>query len=377
MYSNTPATIPAYGARHDHYLHLVEAFGAFALLSLILREPNPGKAIGELAAGVGMLLGALVGVGLFVQLWSISPALVGLAVVGTYLINQRCVSTKLKQSVAAELSSRSYYLNQLARVATPQELAIVTDLWDTDEVFFPPKPQHLRSKPVGLLRSQRSTRPKQTSGAAACCVDARPPMAIAANDPPTSTSPPLPSSSPPNVTASPSQLAHERLTLSLAHRPSHTSRRPAIRPSGDDETVGNSTVHRSAQVPRTFAITLRTFKLSCRTSGVRRIACNALPAVNSSLQSSEVRMKRQPVRRIEFNNKDEYAIFVDRGCAVEPAVSYPTLQAAESSLSYFLDTTEADTARTYKILTRPTPKCWKVLPPDSEGWTSLPPWSGR
>lgn len=41
MYSKK--TIPAYGARHDHYLHLVEAFGAFALLSLILRDSNPGK----------------------------------------------------------------------------------------------------------------------------------------------------------------------------------------------------------------------------------------------------------------------------------------------------------------------------------------------
>ena len=69
MHNNQPTTIPAYGAHHRHHSDLGDALGVFALLSLILRDPNPGKAFGELVAGIGMLLGALLGVGLFVQLW--------------------------------------------------------------------------------------------------------------------------------------------------------------------------------------------------------------------------------------------------------------------------------------------------------------------
>jgi len=84
-------------------------------------------------------------------------------------------------------------------------------------------------------------------------------------------------------------------------------------------------------------------------------------------------MGKQPVRRIEFNNKYEYAIFDDLGCALESTVSYPTREAAESSLRYFLDDSEADHQRTYQILVRPTPKSWRALPPDSKGWTPLPP----
>ena len=84
-------------------------------------------------------------------------------------------------------------------------------------------------------------------------------------------------------------------------------------------------------------------------------------------------MGKQPVRRIEFDNKYEYAIFDDLGCALDSTVSYPTPEAAESSLRYFLDSSEADPQRTYKILVRPTPKSWRALPPDSKGWTPLPP----
>ncbi len=83
-------------------------------------------------------------------------------------------------------------------------------------------------------------------------------------------------------------------------------------------------------------------------------------------------MGKQPVRRIEFDNKHEYAIFDDIGRAVDSTVSYPTPEAAESSLRYFLDSSEADPQRTYKILVRPTPKSWRALPPDSKGWTPLP-----
>jgi len=43
-------------------------------------------------------------------------------------------------------------------------------------------------------------------------------------------------------------------------------------------------------------------------------------------------MGKQPVRRIEFDNNDEYAIFDDLGCALDSTVSYPTSEAAEFSL---------------------------------------------
>ncbi len=84
MYNNTPTSIPAYGAHHHHHSDVGEAFGVLALLALILRDPNPGKAVGDLVAGVGMFLGALVGVGIVVQLWSVSPVLVGLVAVGCF-----------------------------------------------------------------------------------------------------------------------------------------------------------------------------------------------------------------------------------------------------------------------------------------------------
>jgi len=103
---------------------------------LILRDPNPGKTLGDLVAGVGMLLGALVGAGTLIQLWSVSPVLVGLFAVGCFLINQRFTSTRLRQAVATELGRRAYYPNELALVATPQELAMVPDLWDVAEVSF-------------------------------------------------------------------------------------------------------------------------------------------------------------------------------------------------------------------------------------------------
>ncbi len=83
-------------------------------------------------------------------------------------------------------------------------------------------------------------------------------------------------------------------------------------------------------------------------------------------------MGKQPVRRIEFDNKYEYAIFDDLGGALESNVSYPTREAAESSLRFSLDHSEGDPQRTYKILVRPTPKSWRALPPDSKGWTPLP-----
>jgi len=93
MYSNTYTTIPAYGAHHHHHSDVGKALGVLALLASILRDPNPGKTLGDLVAGVGMLIGALIGVGLFIHLWSVSPVLVGLAVAGCFLLNQRFTST--------------------------------------------------------------------------------------------------------------------------------------------------------------------------------------------------------------------------------------------------------------------------------------------
>jgi len=136
MYNNQPTTIPAYGAHHHHHSDLGGALGVFALLSLILRDPNPGKAFGELVAGFGMLLGALLGVGLFVQLWPASPVLVGLIGAGWFLVNQRSESNKLREVLTAELARRTYYLNELALVATPPEIAAIPHLWDVTEVSF-------------------------------------------------------------------------------------------------------------------------------------------------------------------------------------------------------------------------------------------------
>jgi len=137
MYSNTPTTIPAYGGHHHHHHSGVgETLGVLALLTLVLGDPNPGKTLGDLVAGVGMLLGALVGAGILIRLWSVSPVLVGLVAVGCFLVNQRFTSTRLRQAVATELGRRAYYLSELARVATPQEMAMVPDLWDVSEVSF-------------------------------------------------------------------------------------------------------------------------------------------------------------------------------------------------------------------------------------------------
>ncbi len=86
----------------------------------------------------------------------------------------------------------------------------------------------------------------------------------------------------------------------------------------------------------------------------------------------EVRMGKQPVRRIEFHNDYEYGIFDDHGNALDPTVTYPNRESAEYSLRRFLDKAGDDPERSYTILVRPTPKEWKTLPPDSEGWVSLP-----
>lgn len=135
MYSNQPTKIPGYGAHHHrHHSDLGDALGVVALLSLILRDTNPGKAVGELVAGIGMLLGALLGVGLFVQLWPASPVLAGLIGAGWFLTNQRSDSNQLRDVLAVELARRTYYLNELALVASPPELAAIPHLWDVTEV---------------------------------------------------------------------------------------------------------------------------------------------------------------------------------------------------------------------------------------------------
>jgi len=136
MSSNTYTTIPAYGVHHHHHSDVGKALGVLALLASILRDSNPGQTLGDLVAGVGMLIGALIGVGLFIHLWSVSPVLIGLAAAGCFLINQRFTSTRLRQVVATELGRRAYYFNELARMATPQEVAAVPDLRDVAGVSF-------------------------------------------------------------------------------------------------------------------------------------------------------------------------------------------------------------------------------------------------
>jgi len=81
-------------------------------------------------------------------------------------------------------------------------------------------------------------------------------------------------------------------------------------------------------------------------------------------------MGNQPVRRIEFHNDYEYGIYDDHGYALEPNVTYPNRGSAENSLRFVFDRADADPERAYTILVRPKPKCWKALPPDSEGWIS-------
>jgi len=121
---------------HHHHSDVGEALGVLALLTLVLRDPNPGKTLRDLVAGVGMLIGALIGPGILIHLWSISPMLVGLVAAVCLLSNQRCTSTRLRQAVATELGRRAYYLTELALVATPQELAMVPNVWDVAEVSF-------------------------------------------------------------------------------------------------------------------------------------------------------------------------------------------------------------------------------------------------
>jgi len=136
MYSNTLTTIPAYGAHHHHHSDVGEALGVLALLTLVFRDPNPGRTLRDLVAGVGMLIGALIGAGIVIHLWSVSPVLVGLVAVGCFLVHQRCTATRRRKAVATELGRRAYYLTELALVATPHELAMVPDLWDVAEVSF-------------------------------------------------------------------------------------------------------------------------------------------------------------------------------------------------------------------------------------------------
>jgi len=179
-----------------------KALGVLALLASILGDPNPGQTLGDLVAGVGILIGALVVVGILIQLWSISPVLVGLAAAGCFLLNQRFTSTRLRQAVAAALGRRAYYLTELALAATPQELAAVADLWDGAGVSF------TTHDTVSALETRWDTRflhssPHSSTGETmASCADADRTRNTAVNGPPPSTSLSLPSRSPPNTAVS-------------------------------------------------------------------------------------------------------------------------------------------------------------------------------
>ncbi len=71
-------------------------------------------------------------------------------------------------------------------------------------------------------------------------------------------------------------------------------------------------------------------------------------------------------RRIEFTNRHEFALFDDRGIAVDLAETYPTLESARSDSDFLRDTGQLDPVRTYRILWRPVPREWQYLP-DEQG----------
>ncbi len=71
-------------------------------------------------------------------------------------------------------------------------------------------------------------------------------------------------------------------------------------------------------------------------------------------------------RRIEFTNRHEFALFDDRGIAVDLAETYPTLESARSDLNFLRDTGQRDSVRTYRILWRPVPREWQHLPDEGD-----------
>ncbi len=120
------------------------------------------------------------------------------------MVNQRCTSTRLRQAVATELPRRAYYLTELALAATPQELAMVPDLWDGAEVSFATRDTVWALEHAGMQHSPRNTPRKPTDEAAGNCVGANRMRNTAANYPPTSTFPNAASRSPHGAAVSPS-----------------------------------------------------------------------------------------------------------------------------------------------------------------------------
>jgi len=62
-----------------------------------------------------------------------------------------------------------------------------------------------------------------------------------------------------------------------------------------------------------------------------------------------------------------FALFDDRGLAVDLAETFPTLESARSELDFLRDNGELDPPRTYRILWRPIPRDWQPLPDEANG----------
>jgi len=96
------------------------------------------------------------------------------------------------------------HLNELALVATPQEVAAVPDLWDVAGVSFTTHDTFSALETRWVTRSLRSSPHSSTGETVASCADADRTRHTAVNGPPPSTSLSLPSRSPPNTAVSPS-----------------------------------------------------------------------------------------------------------------------------------------------------------------------------
>lgn len=70
---------------------------------------------------------------------------------------------------------------------------------------------------------------------------------------------------------------------------------------------------------------------------------------------------RQHTRRIEFDNRHEFANFDDHGGAVDPDETFPTVDSARSEIDYLNDTVDLGAGRAYRILWRPVPREWRVV----------------
>jgi hypothetical protein len=75
---------------------------------------------------------------------------------------------------------------------------------------------------------------------------------------------------------------------------------------------------------------------------------------------------RPQPRRIEFTNRHEFVLFDDRGITSDLGETYPNLESARSDLAFLGADGQLDPERTSRILWRPVPREWQVLPDELE-----------